>query len=147
MSYNTLSHYARSTPLVSKMAISYIFINFKILFHLMPESESGFEVVWRKGAIHIIYLTGAQENIRFKDLKEHLDISDPTISTRLDELEEAGLVERTFFDEMPPRVEYSLTPPAEELYELLIPLFEWVSEQYEKETADPVDNISQAECR
>lgn len=111
----------------------------------MSEDDPGFEVVWRKGSMHIIYSTGVHDSIRFRELSDRLDISNPTISTRLDELEEAGLLERTFFDEMPPRVEYSLTPPAEELYELLIPIFEWTDEQYEM--VDAVDNNDGAEGR
>lgn len=113
----------------------------------MPEDDPGFEVVRRKGAMYIIYVTGAHERVRFRDLTEHLNISDPTISTRLDELQEAGLLEREFFDEMPPRVEYSLTPTAEELHELLTPLFEWAAEEYGTEKADAVDDIDVAECR
>lgn len=104
----------------------------------MSEGHPGFEAVWRKGALHIIYLTGTNETIRFRDLKDQLTISDPTISTRLDELEEAGLLRRTFFDEMPPRVEYSLTPAGEELYDLLIPLFEWAAEQHKEENVETV---------
>lgn len=118
-------------------------------FHilLMSESDSAFEVVRQKGAMHIIYVTGAHETIRFKGLVRHLNISEPTISTRLDDLQEAGLIERTFYDEMPPRVEYSLTPAAEELHERLTPLFEWAVAEYEKEKTDSADNIDIAECR
>lgn len=53
-------------------------------------------------------------------------MSSSTLSTRLDELREAGLLERERYDEIPPRVEYSLTHDGEELCELLEPLLEWV---------------------
>lgn len=100
----------------------------------MPTNELGPEVVRGKGAMHIVYITGAHERIRFGDLANHLNISEPTLSTRLDELEDAGLIDRAFFDEMPPRVEYSLTPAGEELYKHLVPLFEWTVEEYGAET-------------
>lgn len=85
--------------------------------------------VKRKGAMHIIYITGSHGSVRFKDLESHIPLSNPTISTRLDELEAARLLERTFFDEMPPRVEYALTEKAEELYDHLTGLFEWAAER------------------
>lgn len=97
----------------------------------MDDDEFEFDVVKRKGAMPILYITGAHGNVRFRDLQPHLTTSDPTISKRLDELEEIGLLVRTFYDEMPPRVEYSLTPAAEDLYEHLPPLFEWAAERAE----------------
>lgn len=97
----------------------------------MDDDEVEVDVVKRKGAMPILYITGTHGNVRFRDLQPHLTTSDPTISKRLDELEEIGLLVRTFYDEMPPRVEYSLTPAAEDLYEHLPPLFEWAAERAE----------------
>ena len=42
-----------------------------------------------------------------------------TLTLRLVELEEAGLVERRVIDARPPRVEYRLTPAGERLGELV----------------------------
>jgi DNA-binding HxlR family transcriptional regulator len=39
-----------------------------------------------------------------------------------------GLIERQSFDEIPPRVEYLLTPDGEELERRLKPLLEWADE-------------------
>lgn len=112
----------------------------------MPEEESGFDAVRQLGAMHIIYITGSRGIARFTELKEYLDVSGPTIATRLDDLEKAGLLERTYHDEMPPRVEYSLTPAGEELYDRLIPIFEWAVEQYGMEAVEYVDHTHIAEC-
>jgi DNA-binding HxlR family transcriptional regulator len=47
---------------------------------------------------------------RFNELQRSLDgISPKTLSERLRRLEEAGVVSRACFAEMPPRVEYRLT--------------------------------------
>lgn len=47
---------------------------------------------------------------RFSELERSLNgISPKTLSERLKRLEEAGVVERTCFAEVPPRVEYALT--------------------------------------
>ena len=48
---------------------------------------------------------------RFSELERSLvGISPKTLSERLRRLEEAGVVDRACFAEVPPRVEYSLTP-------------------------------------
>lgn len=59
-------------------------------------------------------------NNRFKLIKDDLKfISDTILSDRLKLLERYGLITRTDFDEIPPKVEYSLTDKGEELSGLL----------------------------
>lgn len=118
---------------VAKLAEWSLLTTSDSLTRLMENNQAVFDVVTRKGALHIIYITGAHEGVRFKDLKTHLTVTDPTISTRLEELrQEGGLIFREFFDEMPPRVEYTLTPKGKELYEHLSTLFVWAADQTEK---------------
>ncbi len=63
---------------------------------------------------------------RFNKLLEELKpISSRTLSERLKELEKAGLVKKTRFNETPPRVEYSLTPSGAELIKCFKPLSKW----------------------
>jgi DNA-binding HxlR family transcriptional regulator len=53
----------------------------------------------------------AEGNSRFCELERSLTgISPRTLSLRLRALEEEGIVERQTFPEVPPRVEYALTP-------------------------------------
>jgi DNA-binding HxlR family transcriptional regulator len=57
---------------------------------------------------------------RFCELERSLEgISPRTLSLRLRALEEQGIVERATFPEVPPRVEYSLTPKGEALVPLI----------------------------
>jgi DNA-binding HxlR family transcriptional regulator len=59
-------------------------------------------------------------NNRFKLIKDDLKyISDTILSDRLRLLERYSLITRMDFDEIPPKVEYSLTEKGEELAELL----------------------------
>lgn len=59
-------------------------------------------------------------NNRFKLIKDDLKyISDTILSDRLKLLEKAGLITRIDYDEIPPKVEYSLTDKGEELSALL----------------------------
>lgn len=54
--------------------------------------------------------------LRFGELQRSLDnISPKTLADRLRRLEEAGVISRTCFAEMPPRVEYSLTDKGQAL--------------------------------
>jgi DNA-binding HxlR family transcriptional regulator len=59
-------------------------------------------------------------NNRFKLIKDDLKyISDTILSDRLKLLEKYGLITRMDFDEIPPKVEYTLTEKGEELSQLL----------------------------
>ena len=67
----------------------------------------------------------AEGRSRFCELERSLQgISPRTLSLRLRALEEEGIVERTTFAEVPPRVEYSLT----EKGRALIPIIETMRE-------------------
>jgi DNA-binding HxlR family transcriptional regulator len=62
----------------------------------------------------------AEENRRFCELERSLEgISPRTLSLRLRCLEEAGVVERHTFPEVPPRVEYALTDKGRALVPLI----------------------------
>jgi len=82
----------------------------------------------RKYAMQLVSIIGAHDSLRFAEIEEHLPTaSTSTISKRLDEFEEAGLISRTQYNEIPPRVEYSLTGDGDEVRTRLEPLLEWVS--------------------
>jgi DNA-binding HxlR family transcriptional regulator len=62
----------------------------------------------------------AEGRSRFCELERSLEgISPRTLSLRLRALEEQGIVARDTFPEVPPRVEYSLTPKGEALVPLI----------------------------
>jgi DNA-binding HxlR family transcriptional regulator len=63
---------------------------------------------------------------KFGDLQETLSgISPNTLSSRLKNLEEHGIVERRFYDQHPPRAEYVITARGRELRPLLKALKDW----------------------
>ena len=65
---------------------------------------------------------------RFGELLDALDgISKKTLTRRLRELEDMGIVERTAFSEVPPRVEYSLTELGKEFRTVLEGMSLWGS--------------------
>jgi DNA-binding HxlR family transcriptional regulator len=63
---------------------------------------------------------------RFQDFERSLGgISPNTLSARLKRLEEAGVVERRFYEQHPPRAEYLLTERGNELRPVLKALYAW----------------------
>jgi DNA-binding HxlR family transcriptional regulator len=66
-----------------------------------------------------ILLALRQGPTRFSELEEGTQVSPRTLSERLRELVELGLVGRRAFAEVPPRVEYTLTPLGLKLLEAL----------------------------
>jgi DNA-binding HxlR family transcriptional regulator len=77
------------------------------------------EIIGRKW-VSLILRDLAKGVQRFGELQHSLTISPRVLSSRLQELEDDGLIQREVFAEVPPRVEYTLT----EKGRLLIPLID-----------------------
>ncbi|WP_347880660.1 winged helix-turn-helix transcriptional regulator [Cupriavidus gilardii] len=64
--------------------------------------------------------------LRTGELRRLLDgITEKMLTQQLREMEADGIVRREVFHEVPPRVEYSLTPAGRELNRALGPVAEW----------------------
>ncbi|WP_096390212.1 winged helix-turn-helix transcriptional regulator [Halopenitus persicus] len=72
---------------------------------------------------------GDDQPARFGEIKKSLSLSPNTLSRRLDELVAAGLLQRTQYDEIPPRVEYETTEMLDDLEPTFRELETWM-EQY-----------------
>lgn len=81
-----------------------------------------------KWSIYTILTIGQDEKIRFNELKARVSgISQRMLTVTLRTLEQDGLVERTVFSEIPPRVEYRLTALGKSLLEQIFNLADWAS--------------------
>ncbi|MFC7586366.1 winged helix-turn-helix transcriptional regulator [Nonomuraea antimicrobica] len=70
---------------------------------------------------------------RFGELRRNLPgVSEKVLAQQLRELEADGIVERTVYEETPPRVEYSLTVEGAALYEALGALGRWGTDRMRK---------------
>lgn len=79
-----------------------------------------------KWALLVILVISENEPIRYNDLGRKIpDISSRVLSNTLRTLEADGLVLRTFHQEVPPRVEYSLTDTGRSLVPIILELTEW----------------------
>lgn len=77
----------------------------------------------------ILYFLAQGGPTRYGELRRAVrDVSDKMLIQQLKELEADGLVKRTDYKEVPPRVDYSLTPLGHSLAEALVPLCSWGTE-------------------
>jgi len=77
----------------------------------------------------IVYFLLQQGPIRYGELRRAVrDVSDKVLIQQLKELEADGVVKRTDYREIPPRVDYALTPLGRSLARALEPLCTWGSE-------------------
>ena len=78
-----------------------------------------------KWSVYVIHLLG-QRTMRFSELRRSVDgISQRMLTVTLRGLERDGLVEREIFAEVPPRVQYSLTPMGASLLDVVGALVDW----------------------
>lgn len=81
-----------------------------------------------KWSVQVIALLGGGPS-RFSELRREIEgISQRMLTLTLRNLERDGLVSRTVFAEIPPRVEYELTKLGETLLEPIQGLAEWAAE-------------------
>jgi DNA-binding HxlR family transcriptional regulator len=82
-----------------------------------------------KWSILIISILGENGTLRFNQIDQKIgDISQKMLATTLKTLEADGFVERRMYPEIPPRVEYTLTPLGEGLRSVLAQLTDWANE-------------------
>ena len=62
-------------------------------------------------SVYVIHMLGDARTLRFNELRKEVDgISQRMLTVTLRGLERDGLVARTVYPEIPPRVEYAMTP-------------------------------------
>ena len=83
-------------------------------------------VVTDKWSLFVIYNLGYHQMLRFNELKKNIrGVSSRMLSVTLKKLENHEVVSRRVFAEVPPRVEYTLTPFGKELAEKAVELNSW----------------------
>lgn len=80
-------------------------------------------------SVYVIHILGDARTLRFNELRKEVDgISQRMLTVTLRGLERDGLVARTVYPEVPPRVEYSLTPLGVTLRQILRGLVAWAGD-------------------
>lgn len=96
--------------------------------------EYGLDVFGGKWKSRIICVLADKKFLRYSVIrKEMCNITDAVLTTTLKELIRDGIVNRKQYDEIPPRVEYSLTEKGKSVVPILQSICQW-SGMYYKDT-------------
>ncbi len=98
--------------------------------------EYGLELFGGKWKSRVICVLNEKGTLRYSSIrKEMLNITDAVLAATLKELINDGLVARKQYDEIPPRVEYSLTDKGLSVVPILQNICKWAG-IFQKETSD-----------
>ena len=98
--------------------------------HKLPKDircplEYGLDIFGGKWKSRIICVL-ADKTLRYSELrKEMVNITDAVLASALKELQEDGIVERRQYMEVPPRVEYALSPLGKSMRPILDAMEQW----------------------
>lgn len=88
--------------------------------------ERTFSIIGGKWKPVILWHLGTDGTLRYSQLKKLLPgIAHKMLSRQLKELERHGLLIRQQYDEIPPRVEYSLSSRGESVMPILLLMHKW----------------------
>ena len=95
---------------------------------LMSETAKLRNLITKRGTLEILIPLCCTTNpVRHKQFRNALKgFSTRTLSIRLKELEKGGILERHRYNEIPPRVEYTLTNKGQELVESVVSILQWM---------------------
>jgi DNA-binding HxlR family transcriptional regulator len=95
---------------------------------LMAETAKLRKIITKRGTLEILIPLCCTTNpVRHRQFRQTLKgISSKTLASRLKELEKSAILERRAYNEIPPRVEYTMTAKGQELVESVMSLFQWM---------------------
>lgn len=92
------------------------------------------QVIGGKWKMRILWALRSGESLRYGDIRRQIPgITDMMLSQSLRELTECGLTERQQYQQIPPRVDYRITPAGAELTPILNQLCTWSAKQYKED--------------
>ncbi len=95
---------------------------------LTRELMEGLADKWSLWTLSVLYNAGAP--MRFTRVMEKVEgVSQKSLTKTLRQLERDGLATRRLFPQIPPRVEYAITPLGVELLRQVEPLWRWMAER------------------
>jgi DNA-binding HxlR family transcriptional regulator len=82
-------------------------------------------IIGKPHTMRILYGLHARSPMRFSEIQNEIKVQPKTLASRLQELVKLKLVSRTAFNEIPPRVDYSLTQKGRDLGVMFKDLNDW----------------------
>ena len=93
------------------------------------------QILGKPHTLEILYSFGVNSPMRFTKLQRSLDLQPKILATRLQELVSFGLLTRTAYNEIPPRVDYELTQKGKDLARMFEELDVWSNKYRDHATA------------
>lgn len=99
--------------------------------------EYGLAIFGGKWKSRIICVLAANERLRYSEIRREMyNITDAVLAATLKELIEDGIINRKSYDEIPPRVEYSLTEKGNSVVPILQSICRWSGVFYKEDSAN-----------
>ncbi len=110
--------------------------------------EYGLSVFGGKWKSRIICVLAGKKKLRYSEIrKEMCNITDAVLASTLKELIKDGIVNRKSYDEIPPRVEYSLTKKGESVVPILQNICSWSDAFYREENEHTLTQCQKCDHR
>jgi DNA-binding HxlR family transcriptional regulator len=107
-------------------------------FEMINGTRAVLDLLDGKWTVEVLYLLASGKRRYSQVYYEVGEVSKKVLTRRLRTLERHGLVERTVYPEVPPRVEYSLTPLGWRITEPLMAMYEWAADNLLADERPPV---------
>lgn len=110
--------------------------------------EYGLTIFGGKWKSRIICVLSAKERLRYSELRmEMYNITDAVLAATLKELMEDGMIDRKSYDEIPPRVEYSLTQKGLSVVPILQDICRWSGIFYKEDNENRMAQCQKCDHR
>ncbi len=110
--------------------------------------EYGLTTFGGKWKSRIICILSANETLRYSELrKEMYNITDAVLAATLKDLIEEEIVSRKSYDEIPPRVEYSLTEKGKSVVPILQSICKWSGIFYKEDTQNEMTQCQKCDYK
>lgn len=110
--------------------------------------EYGLEVFGGKWNSRIICVLAAKEVLRYSELRREMgNITDAVLAAALKELITNGIVKRQSYDEIPPRVEYSLAEKGNSVIPILQSICRWAGVFYKEDSENEMIQCKRCDYR
>ena len=110
--------------------------------------EYGLSIFGGKWKSRIICVLAANVRLRYSEIrKEMYNITDAVLASTLKDLMEDGIIERKSYDEIPPRVEYTLTQKGESVVPILQNICKWSGIFYKEDGENEMSQCQKCDYR
>lgn len=110
--------------------------------------EYGLEIFGGKWNSRIICVLAAKQTLRYSELRREMgNITDAVLAATLKELIASSIISRRSYDEIPPRVEYSLTEKGRSVVPILQSICQWAGIFYKPDSENTMIQCKKCDYR